>query len=121
MLNRYPDELNITWSTFGKDPITNERFSGRMKGKDILSRLKKDCSLKVFERLHASLKRKYLSKRSSLIHKMDIFEDYTFPQPFPPDKFLRLPNGTPDQAYLMLGTKTTGTSLLIIILIIQLI
>ena len=52
---------------------------------------------------------------------MDIFDDYTFPQPFPPDKFLRLPNGLPDQAYLMLGTKATGKMCLIIILQIPLI
>ena len=121
ILTRYPAELNITWSTIGKDPITNERFSRRMTGVDILSRLKRNCSLKVFEKLHAGLKTKYLSKRSSLIYKMDIFDDYTFPQPFPPDKFLRLPNGLPDQAYLMLGTKATGKMCLIIILQIPLI
>ena len=109
-MNRYPVELNVTWNTFGKDPITNKRFSGRIKGRDILSRLKRDCSLKVFEKLHARLKSKYLSKRRRLINKMDIFDDYTFPQPFPPDKFLRLPNGSPDQGYIMLGTKTTGKS-----------
>ena len=94
--------------TFGKDPCTNEKFLGRKTGSDILSRLKNDYSLKVFEKLNAGLKTKHLSKKNSLIYKMDIFEDYTFPQPFPTDKFLRLPNGSPDQAYLMLGTKTTG-------------
>ena len=107
-MNRYPANLNITWRTFGKDPRTNEKFLGRKTGSDILSRLKNDYSLKVFEQLNAGLKTKHLSKKMSLIHKMDIFEDYTFPQPFPTDKFLRLPNGSPDQAYLMLGTKTTG-------------
>ena len=108
ILNRYPAELNITWTTFGVDPSTNERFIGHKTGSDILSRLKRDYSIKVFEKLHTGLKKKYLSKRKSLIYKMDIFEDYTFPQPFPADKFLRLPNGSPDQAYLMLGTKSTG-------------
>ena len=108
ILNGYPAEPNITWMTFGKDPSTNERFIDRKTGSDILSRLKRDYSIKVFEKLHSGLKKKYLSKRKSLIYKMDIFEDYTFPQPFPADKFLRLPNGSPDQAYLMLGTKSTG-------------
>ena len=116
ILTRYPAELNITWRTLGKDPITNKRFGQvQMSGKDILSRLKQNYSLNVFERLNSRLKTTYLSKRSSLIYKMDIFDDYSFPQPFPPDKFLRLPNGSPDQAYLMLGTKATGKSCLIII------
>ena len=92
-----------------------------MSGTDILSRLKQNYSLNVFERLNSRLKTTYLSKRSSLIYKMDIFDDYTFPQPFPPDKFLRLPHGSPDQAYLMLGTKMTGKSFLIIVLHKQLI
>ena len=108
ILNRYPAELNVTWTTYRKDPKTNESFIGQMTSSDILSRLKRDWSIKVFEKLNAGLKKKYLSKRKSLSYKMDIFDDYTFPQPFPTDKFLRLPNGSPDQAYLMLGTKTTG-------------
>ena len=116
ILTRYPADLNTTWRTLGKDPITNKRFGQvQMSGTDILSRLKQNYSLNVFERLNSRLKTTYLSKRSSLIYKMDIFDDYTFPQPFPPDKFLRLPNGSPDQAYLMLGTKATGKSCLIII------
>ena len=94
--------------TFGKDPRTNEKFLGRKTGSDILSRLKNDYSLKVFEQLNAGLKTKHLSKKMSLIYKMDIFEDYSFPQPFPADKFLRLPNRDLDQAYVILGTAATG-------------
>ena len=120
LLRRYPTELNITWDTVGKDPVTNERFVRPLTGDDILSLLKKNYSIKIFQRLNAGLKRQDFSKRMILKLKMDIFEYYSFPQPFPADKFLRLPNGSPDQAYLMLGTKTTGTSLLIIILVIQL-
>ena len=108
LLRRYPTELNITWNTVGKDPITNERFLRRCRGDDILSLLKKNYSLKIFERLNTGLKRQGLSKRMMLKLKMDIFKDYSFPQPFPADKFLRLPNGSPDQAYLILGTIATG-------------
>ena len=79
-----------------------------MTGPDILTLLKKDYSVKIFEKLNAALKKKAFSKRMSLMYKMDIFEDYSYPQPFPADKFLRLPHGSPDQAYLMLGTKATG-------------
>ena len=79
-----------------------------MTGPDILSLLKKDYSLKIFEKLNAALRGKTFSKRTSLGLRMDIFKDYSYPQPFPDDKFLRLPHGSPNQAYLMLGTKGTG-------------
>ena len=108
LLRRYPTELNITWDTVGKDPVTNERFVRPLTGDDILSLLKKNYSIKIFQRLNAGLKRQDFSKRMILKLKMDIFEDYSFPQPFPADKFLRLPNGSPDQAYLILGTTATG-------------
>ena len=115
MLNRYPTNLNITWNTVGKDPITNDMFFRRTTGADILLLLKRNYSIKVFERLNSSLKRKKMSKRTSYIYKMDIFKDYSYPQPFPLDKFLRLPDGSPNQAYLMLGTKGTGKYQLFII------
>ena len=108
LLNRYPRELNITWPTLGKDPITNQSFLRRMAGSDIIALLKNHTMFKVFERLNAGLKRKQMSRRVSLMYKMDIFKDYSYPQPFPRDKFLRLPDGSPNQAYLMLGTKGTG-------------
>ena len=79
-----------------------------MTGPDILSLLKKDYALQIFEKLNASLRGKSFSKRTSLSLRMDIFKDYSYPQPFPKDKFLRLPHGSPNQAYLMLGTKGTG-------------
>ena len=113
LLSRYPIELNIRWRTFARDPITHENIVGYRTGTDILSLLKKDYSLKVFEKLNARLKKASMSKRMSLRKKMDIFEDYSYPQPFPVDKFLNLPNGSPDQAYLMLGTNGTGRYILI--------
>ena len=79
-----------------------------MAGPDILALLKNHTMFKVFERLNAGLKRKQMSRRVSLMYKMDIFKDYSYPQPFPKDKFLRLADGSPNQAYLMLGTKGTG-------------
>ena len=116
VLNRYPTELNITWTTVAKDPITSENLYAHMTGTDILKLLKKDYSVKVFERLQTKLKKKSMSKRMSLMNKMDLFKDYSYPQPFPVDKFLKLPNGSPNQAYLMLGTKGTGRCMLNIIL-----
>ena len=79
-----------------------------MTGSDILSLLKSGYSIKIFETLNAFLKREGMSKRKSLRYKMDLFHDYSSPDPFPEDMFLRLPKGSPDQSYLMLGTKGTG-------------
>ena len=81
-----------------------------MTGPSILSLQKRGYSLKIFEKLYAGLKKENMSKRMSLMYKMDIFKDYSFPQPLPMDKFLRLPR-LPDQAYLILGTKGTGNKL----------
>ena len=108
LMSRYPAELNITWNTVAKNPITNKNLFGHMTGPRILSLLKKDYSLKVFEQLNTRLKRENMSKRISLLYKMDIFNDYSYPQPFPTDKFLNHPEGSPDQAYIFLGTKGTG-------------
>ena len=58
------------------------------------------------------MKRKNMSRKKALSLKLDIFDDYSHPKPFPKDMYLRLPNGSPNQAYLILGTKGTGTKLL---------
>ena len=108
LLSRYPTELNVEWNAVGKHPVTNETFMKYMAGPNILSLVKRNCSLKVFEKLRTTLKRRYMSKRMSLMHKLDIFKEYSYPNPFPRDKFLKLPFGSPDQAYLMLSTKGTG-------------
>ena len=108
ILSRYPPELNITWTTVAKDHMTNVTFFKHITGDAILSLLKRNYSVKVFERLHTRRKREEMSKRMSLIHKMDIFKDYSYPKPFPADKFTNLPHGSPDQAYLILGTRGTG-------------
>ena len=49
-----------------------------------------------------------MSRRTALRLKMDLLDEYSLPRPFPNDMFLRLPDGSPDQAYLMLGQKGTG-------------
>ena len=107
-MSRYPAELNIQWNTLGQDPVTNETFVRRIPGQSILSLLKNGYLLKVFEKLNTKPKRQQMSKRMYLMKKMDIFKDYSYPTPFPRDKFLKLPDGSPNQAYLMLGTKGTG-------------
>ena len=54
----------------GVNPIKTETFFGPRTGPNILSLLKKDYSLKVFEKLNASLRGKRFSKRTSLGLKM---------------------------------------------------
>ena len=79
-----------------------------MTGSNVLSRLNQGHLIKVFETLNADLKGKHMSTNMSLRHKMDLFHDYSHPKPFPDDMFLRLPHGSPNQAYLILATKGTG-------------
>ena len=88
--------------------MTNVTFFKHITGDTILSLRKKNYSVKVFERLHTRRKREKMSKIMSLMYKMDIFKDYSYPKPFPADKFTKLPHGSPDQAYLILGTTGTG-------------
>ena len=108
LLNRYPREWNVSWSTSFRHASTN--YSGTFKNvqaHEILSLLKKGFVIKIFEKLYASLKRLKMSKKEWLRHKMDLFEDYEFPKPFPPDMLLKLPR-TPNHAYLILGHQGTG-------------
>ena len=114
ILNRYPEKLNVTWNALVRNPLTNESLYGSIPGHDLLSFLEKNFTIKVFEKLHSSMKKINMSKRRFLLHKMDLFKDYSHPDPFPVDMFLRLPLGSPDQAYLMLGTKGTGSLPIII-------
>ena len=110
ILNRYPKKLNVTWNALAINPLTNETFHGSIPGHELLAFLDKNFTIKVFEKLHSSMKRINMSKRMFLWHKMDLFKDYLPPDPFPVDMFLRLPLGSPNQAYFMLGTKGTGIS-----------
>ena len=69
LLNRYPAELNITFTTTTN---TNDIFlRGRMTGNNKLLRLKEGHSVRVFEALNAGLKKENTLERISLIHKMD--------------------------------------------------
>ena len=47
---------------------------------------------------------------------MDLFQEYSHPKPFPRDMYLRLPGGSPDGAYLILGQKGTGILLAVAII-----
>ena len=100
--------MNVTWSAVTKDPVTNESFVGGIPGHKLVSMLEKNYTIKIFQTLHASLKRDNMSKRRSLQFKLDIFKEYSHPKPFPKDKFQNMPKGSPKQAYLILGTKGTG-------------
>lgn len=107
-MSRYPQDLKVMWNAVVKHAGKNESFHRGIEGHELLSFLDKNYSIKVFERLNAKLKRQNMSKRKYLRSKMDLFEDYSHPKTFPPDMFLRLPSGSPNQAYLILGTKGTG-------------
>ena len=104
------------WNAVVRNAGKNESFHRGIEGHELLSFLDKNYSIKVFEKLNAKLKRKNISKRKYLRSKVDLFEDYSHPKTFPPDMFLRLPLGLPNQAYLILGTKGTGIIMNMIII-----
>ena len=104
--------MNVTWTAVTKDPVTHKSVIGSIPGYELLSMLEKNYTIKIFEKLYSSLRIKKMSKESSLQFKLDIFKDYSSPKPFPKDMFLNLPQGSPNQAYLMLGTKGTGVVIL---------
>ena len=113
LLSRYPSEMNVNWVTVTRHPSSN--YTGRIRnipGHDILHLYESNHTVKVFERLSARLKRKNMSKRRYLLEKMDLFQEYSHPKPFPRDMYLRLPDGSPDAAYVILGQKGTGIILL---------
>ena len=64
----------------------------------------------MWETLRAARKRQKMSQRLSLGLKMDLFDEYTYPTPFPKDIFQRLPNLSPHLEYIMLGQKGTGSN-----------
>ena len=49
-----------------------------------------------------------MSRKSFYANKLDLFKEYEYPKPLPTDYFLRLPDGSPAQSYLVLGQKGTG-------------
>ena len=87
----------------------NESLHGGIGGHELISFLNESYTVKVFERLNSKLKRQSMSKRKFLWSKMDLFQEYSHPKPFPQDMFLRMPLGSPNQAYVILGTKGTGS------------
>ena len=108
----------MTWSTISRHASTN--YSGTLQNvpaHDILSLYKDNYILKIFERLPASLKRKNMSRRRALLMKMDLFNEYAHPKPFPKDMFLRLNEGSPDQAYVILGQRSTGKKFILALLV----
>ena len=102
----------MTWSSVVKNVSTNEYTHTMRTGHQLMQFLEHNHTLKVFHRLHSSLRRTNMSRRIALRLKMDLFDEYSLPRPFPNDMFLRLPNGSPDQAYLMLGQKETGRTVI---------
>ena len=101
--------MNVTWRTSIRHASTN--YSGKLLNIPrhyILSLVDQNYTVTVFEKLSASKKKKSLSTEQFLSLKMDLFKEYAQPKPFPTDMFLRLPNGSPDKAYIILAQKGTG-------------
>ena len=108
LFSRYPAEMNVTWKSGVKNYSTNKYTLGPLTSRELLLRLQKNQTIKVFDRLYPGLKRKKLAKMDALSLKMDLLNEYTHPAPFPTDMFRRLPNGSTSQAYIMLGQIGTG-------------
>ena len=110
MLARYPAKLNVTWTAYLRHKSTKYVGSAgqQLPGHDILSLLKENYTIKVWETLRAARKRQKLSQPLSLSLKMDLFDEYAYPTPFPKDIFQRIPTLSPHLEYIMLGQKGTG-------------
>ena len=105
--------MNVTWLAITRHSSSN--YSGtisKIPGHLILPLYEKNYTIKVFDRLTASLKRNNMSKKKFLENKMDLFSEYGHPKPFPKDMFLRLQKGCPDSAYVILGQEGTGADLI---------
>ena len=100
--------MNVTWNVMTTNPLTKTMTKSRLQGHEILSLHAKNYTIKVFEKLHSSLKRKHMSPYKVQKLKIDLLKEYGHPKPFPTDRFLKLPSGSPDQAYVILGQKGTG-------------
>ena len=100
--------MNVTWKSTVKNYATKAHTGERLSGHQLLLLRQQNHTIKVFDRLYSGLKRKHLSKRKALSYKMDLLNEYAHPTPFPTDMFLSLPNGSPNQAYIMLGQIGTG-------------
>ena len=103
----------MTWNSVVKNVSTNEYTLELRTGHQLMQFLEQNHTIEVFHRLKTSLRRKNMSRRMALRLKMDLLDDYSLPRPFPNDMFLRLPNGSPDQSYLILGQKETGRIVII--------
>ena len=109
LLSRYPAKMNVTWTSLTRNPATNEYNFERRTGHQLLHLYQQNHTIRVFERLLSGLKCEIMSPLMSSYLKMDLFDEYSYPRPFPNDKFLRIPKGSPNQSYVMLGQKGTGT------------
>ena len=105
--------MNVTWLAITRHSSSN--YSGtisKIPGHLLLPLYERNYTIKIFERLIASLKRDDMSKKRFLENKMDLFSEYGHPKPFPKDMFLRLQKGCPDSAYVILGQEGTGADLI---------
>ena len=108
LLSRYTAKMNVPWRSVVKNSSTNEYTIGPRTGHQLLLLQQQNHTIKVLEKLNSGLKRTHMSNKEYLALKMDLLNEYAHPAPFPADMFLRLPNGSPDQAYIILGQIGTG-------------
>ena len=106
LLQRYDSE----WATqFCKDD-KNDCRSGHLHGKSIQNLIDNRYRLKVFDKLLKSYRGWVVA--NSTIGKVDMLDEYAFPDPLPKDMFENIFVET-DQAYIMLSTNQTGNNLYI--------
>ena len=98
----------MTWTTATRSSENDFGSLQKLAGHEILSLYRKNYTIKVFEKLHGRENGASMSKKKWLGMKMDLYEDYDHPKPFPADKHLRLSKKPPTLGYLMLGQKGTG-------------
>ena len=66
----------------------------------------------MFEKLRPRKSAFHMSRKKWLTMKMDLFDEYEPPKPFPSDKHLKISKNPPTLAYIFLGTKGTGKNVI---------
>ena len=111
LLTRYPRSwIEVNWSTTARKSKNDLGTISKLSGHEIMALYRKNYTIKVFEKLHRRQINSHFSKKKWLGLKMDLYDEYDHPKPFPTDRYLRLPDTQPTQAYVMLGQKGTGIS-----------
>ena len=110
LLTRYPEELNVSWTTVSRHQSTN--YSGtfwKVPGHYVWSLYKRNHTFKIYEHLTSSIDASSMSQKKVLNLKLDLLQEFSYPSPFPKNMFLKLAKGSSNQqSYVILGGKGTG-------------